>query len=98
MIKQHIESAWDVILAVFDGVWKLLDNGKIIRRISLFFALYLQYIVTIWAIEYAQTTVSGSLDVAAVIAAVMTPISGFVAAVFKFYKDSRNDPNDNRSG
>jgi hypothetical protein len=88
-IIYHVEGAWSVLHALLNGLWRRVDDSRIIRRMVLFFTLYLTWVAYEWA--FAIPVKDVSWDVGAVIGAVLTPISALQAAVFKFYSEARNN-------
>ena len=67
----------------------IMDEGNISRRFALYASVILTIYACIWCIEFASTTDKDSAWVAAIIAAVMTPLSGMTGALLKFYVNSK---------
>jgi hypothetical protein len=68
--------------------WLELYRGKVFRRISLIWMMWLTTTVYYWVFEYLNNAGDVSFDVAALVAAILSPISALQAAVFKFYSTS----------
>ena len=94
-LTEYIDNGWNIVHALMSGVWLQLQEGKIIRRMVLGIAAYLQYKAIVWAMVYATTLPAGTnvIDAAAMVAAILTPISGLFAAAIKFYSDGRKHDN-----
>lgn len=89
-----IDVGWEIIHALNRGLFKTLDDGKVNRRLVLWFSIYCQYEALKWSLLYANNTLltDGFTDfvgAAAVIAAILTPVSGLLGAAIKFYNDGR---------
>jgi uncharacterized oligopeptide transporter (OPT) family protein len=71
--------------------WDWVDTRNVIRRIIVIvtWAVTIDLIYRCWG--WAATTTKTGTDVAAVIAAFMTPLSILQGFVSKFYFDSRGD-------
>ncbi len=87
-LVEYFGCGFRVIGGITTGVADLLDDGKWNKKAILYVTLY----ITIWSLRWAfEYTISQSgspgIDTAAVIGAVMLPISGLQAAVVKFYLD-----------
>lgn len=72
---------------IIEEVVFLLDEAKITRRIGYFFTLWVTYFSVTECLEFAETaSLNGaSFDIAAIIAAIMVPVSGLQAAALKFH-------------
>ena len=92
-ITKLINHIWDSIHAVLSGFYLTLHRGKVIRRSVLYIALWLQYTALEWSMAFAamQPMEADMVGVAAIIAAVLTPVSGLLAAAIKFYNDARRN-------
>lgn len=68
------------------------ERGKLFKRITLVWMMWLSTEAYLWCFEYVEG-LSGDvkLDAAAIVAAILTPVSGLQAAVFKFYAQHRNE-------
>jgi len=69
--------------------WDFVDERLVIRRIFLFATGILTFQSYYWASAYANTTVSTTIDTAAVILAVTAPVTALQGFVFKWYTESR---------
>lgn len=84
------------ILAVCRLFFVLMDESKMFRRIAFTIALWLQVEATYWSFNFATTHgLDKGLEIAAIIGAVLTPLSAFVAATFKFYSETRSTVDNN---
>ena len=95
MVSNAINEVWDSIHAVMQGFWLQLERGKVVRRIMLGLAAYLQYETMVWAMNYISNLPAevDTVGAAALVAAVLTPASALFAAAIKFYGDTRkNEP------
>lgn len=81
----------DVVWAVVDphltAVYTHLDKGNWSKRIALYSSLGVSVYSVFWAFDYATASPREGSEIAAIIAAVMIPVNGLVAAVFKYYAD-----------
>lgn len=68
-----------------DDVIKFLKDGRVFSRFTLTVTLWMTWKAFQWAAEFASMSPKGGLELAAVIAAVLTPISALQAAVFHTY-------------
>lgn len=71
-----------------DSFWKHIDDGQVVRRIAFFGMMWLTYEVSIWVMAYVETIDKVGMEHAAVIGAVLGPISALQAAVIKFYAEN----------
>lgn len=80
---------------VVDNIAYALDNLKVSRRAGFFFTLWVTYFAITTCASIAIGAGGVSFDVAAVIAAIMAPVTGLQAAIVKFHhgghKDKSND-------
>lgn len=67
-----------------------VDSRAIVRRIAFFVMLGITIKTSLWTIEFAWYSSRPGMEIAAIIAAVWTPLSGLQAAVFAFYDKGRN--------
>lgn len=86
IVVEWINCAWSVIYAILNGFARTHDEGNWGRKTVSWVVLYVTLRSLEWSFEY---TISQSgkpgIETAAVIAAVMGPISLMQAAVIKFY-------------
>jgi hypothetical protein len=73
----------------------LFDKHYLIRRVVLLWGMALVTWATGVTVEWALGSVRPSLEIAAITAAIFTPVFGFISAIFKFYVDSRTSPPTN---
>jgi hypothetical protein len=90
-IIRHIDSFWLVVDAITRGFYDQLHKGSLIRRGLLGIAAYMQVYALLWCFEYATTSTHDPLAIAAVIGALLTPVSALFAAAIKFYNDARKN-------
>lgn len=69
-----------------------MDDGKVTRRVTLFWMLWLTTEVFRWAMVFAEKASSSSLEVAATLGAILTPLAGLHAAIFSFYRSAHYPP------
>ena len=69
-----------------------LDSRQVFHRFTLTLTLWVSYRSFIWAADYAEHTTRVGLEVAAIIAAVLTPITYLQKTVFEQYSTSRKGP------
>jgi TRAP-type C4-dicarboxylate transport system permease small subunit len=74
-----------------DMFWGWLDNRYIIRRVVLGITIWMTYISYTWSASFASSCDKPGLDIAAIIAAVLTPITALQAFIFKLYLDSKGE-------
>lgn len=69
---------------------EFLDNRSVFRRIAFIWMMWLTTHATLWCFEFAAVKAfPDGVQTAAVIAAVMAPVAGLQAAIFKWYSESR---------
>ena len=72
-----------------DHIFKFLDSGRVFSRFTLMVTLWMTWKAFQWAAEFASTWPAlegkSGLELAAVIAAVLAPISALQAAAFHTY-------------
>ena len=70
--------------------WDWIDKRFIIRRILVLVVLWLTIQTILWAMNFSETCVDRTgTDIAAIIAAILTPLSVLQGMVFKFYLESK---------
>lgn len=71
---------------------KFLDRYRVTRRITLGIAIWMTWVVSVWAMRFALDFVAAhattGMELAAIIAAVTTPVTAFGGYVFKTYSDN----------
>ena len=78
-----------VILRAVSAFHDWIDNRAVIRRIVLFFTLYMTWYGVHTAWQFAQVSKFDGLGTAAVIAAVLAPIAALQGFAFQNYTRSR---------
>jgi hypothetical protein len=86
-----------------DAVYEFMDRSRMFRRGGYVLCWFLVLKAAWWVAGYAEAALAqgaSGADTAMIIAAVLTPLSGLAAMVFKAYSDGRvNDgPNKSQSG
>lgn len=71
----------------------MLHEGHLIRRGVLFFVLYLTWTCYDYIFDLLQAGKPLDVNLAAVIAAILTPVSGLQGLAIKFYSDGRRQHN-----
>lgn len=69
-----------------------LEKLRITRRIGYFFTLYLTFYAFRWTTEFVYNALGTNLEaveIAAIIAAVLVPVTGLQTAVISFYHKDR---------
>lgn len=69
---------------------EFLNKYVVVRRVCLIASMVLTWVGFLWAMRYAEHSTLDGLNTAAVIGAILTPLSVFTGAVIKFYNDGRN--------
>lgn len=72
-----------------DKFWDWIDKRGIVRRIVLAIAIWMTWEVSQWAMLFVTGSSRPGIDLAAIIAAVTTPVTVFGGFVFKAYIESR---------
>lgn len=85
------EYIWTLLQVHFKNIWKILDEGRIIRRAVLFLTLYLTYLSINWSINFASSADKTASDIGLIIAAVNGPVAVLQGFVTKFYFEARSD-------
>lgn len=84
------------------AVYDFMDRSRIFRRGGYVLCWYLILKAAWWTAGYAEAALAAEVagvETAAVIAAVLTPLSGLAAMVFKAYSDGRvNDARRDDAG
>ena len=71
------------------AILDFIDNRAVVRRVAFFWAAWLFTDVVYWAETFADNHPEmDGLKMAAMLGAVVTPVAGTFAAVFKFYTNS----------
>jgi len=73
----------------FTTIQDWIDNRAVIRRVVLFFTLYMTYYGVATAWKFASASPFDGVGTAAVIAAVLAPIAALQGAAFQNYTGSR---------
>ena len=76
------------------AIYDFMDRSRIFRRGGYVLCWFLILKAAYWTAGYATAAMEASVsgvETAAVIAAVLTPLSGLAAMVFKAYSDGRVD-------
>lgn len=76
-------------MKIIERFWNWIDSRGVIRRVILGIAIWMTWQVSEWAMAFS-TNEEISINTAAVIAAVSSPIVAFGGYVFKAYLDSRD--------
>lgn len=83
-----------------DWLYHQFDNNLLYRRIIVFFAFVLTYLVTMWSFKYAHAALAAGvadLNIAAIIAAIQVPVTATLTFISKLYWDGRDSSNmDNK--
>ena len=81
-----------------EPLYDFLDRSRIFRRSGYVLCWFLILKAAYWTAGYAEMALHAEvtgMETAAVIAAILTPLSGLAAMVFKAYSDGRvNDEKD----
>lgn len=85
--RDNVLKKWEIIHAYVSGIWRIIDDSSLFRRFVLGTTMYL----TMHSIEWAMTIAEKipKTETAALIAAVMVPVTGLQAWALNFYKDAR---------
>ncbi len=76
---------------MLEKFYEFADRSRIFRRVVLYCGLGINIWAFHWAINYAvMTAAMPHMATAAIIAAILTPATGLLAAVFKFYNEGRS--------
>lgn len=67
-----------------------IDNRSVVRRLVLFFTLYMTWYGTHMAWQFAKVSTFDGVGTAAVIAAVLAPIAALQGFAFNTYASGRN--------
>lgn len=88
-MKPIIEWFWATIGLVLDGFFALLDKYAIGRRLTLYMTLYATADSYLWAKNFAATSSRSGIEVAAIIAAVLTTVTALQGWVFRLYNEAK---------
>lgn len=94
-MEYWIARFWVVVNGAFQGFWDLLCRGHVVRRAIVFFVLALTWESFSWAMDLALTKPI-TLELAGLIASVLTPLSGLQAITVKLYNDGRKHQKESR--
>ena len=78
-------------MKIIERFWNWIDSRGVIRRVILGIAIWMTWKVSEWAMSFAINE-EISVNTAAVIAAVTSPVVAFGGYVFKAYLDSGDTP------
>jgi hypothetical protein len=79
---------------IVEAIYSFLDRSRIFRRGGYVLCWFLVFKAAYWTGGYAMAALAGGvtgMETAAVIAAVLTPLSGLAAMVFKDYNNGRTN-------
>ena len=88
-ILRSIDFTWAAVYRNFHGLFRILNDGYIIRRIAFFWMIWLTTKAFLWAMSLAEVQKDVSWDHGVLIGAVLTPLSLLHAAIFKFYGETK---------
>lgn len=88
-IINGVHVVYSVVFTVLDGLWKILHDGMLVRRAVLFWTLYVYAYVLFKVMDWMFVVERSGTDIAAIVAAIMTPLSALTGAVFAFYNNSK---------
>lgn len=77
---------------MMNWLYDFMDRSRVFRRGGYVLCWFLILKAAYWTAGYATAALAAGVsgvDTAAVIAAVLTPLSGLAGMVFKFYNDGR---------
>ena len=80
-----------------EWLYKQFDSNLLYRRIIVFFAFVLTYLVTVWSFGYAHAALDqgvADMNVAAIIAAIQVPITAVMTFISKLYWGGRDAVNN----
>lgn len=77
-------------MTFLNSVMDFIDERAIVRRLAFFWMLWMTGNAFYWTIEFAWTSSRPGMEIAAILAAVWTPLTALQAAVFAFYDKGRN--------
>lgn len=95
-IIKVIDTFWLIIDAITRGFYDQLNKGHLIRRGILGIATYIQVYALFWCFEFASTSTHDPLAIAAIVGALITPVSALFAAAIKLYNDGRKSHRINK--
>lgn len=82
---------------MLEKLYEFADRSRIFRRLVLYCGLGINIYAFHWAMNYAvMTAAMPHMATAAIIAAILTPATGLLAAVFKFYSEGRSKENGDK--
>ena len=84
-----IDFVWDAAYRNFHGLFRILNDGYIVRRVAFFWMIWLTTKAFMWAMSLAEVQKDVSWDHGVLIGAVLTPLSLLHAAIFKFYGETK---------
>lgn len=74
------------------GFFRFCDRYHLTRRMALYVSLWITVDSYVWAKHYAETTATDSLQVPAIIGAVLAAVTALQGWVFKLYIEGRKAP------
>ena len=69
----------------------MMNKYRLVRVATLTTAVWMTWVVSRWAMGFANVTTMSGVDAAAVITAVQAPVTLFAGIVFRAYIASRRD-------
>lgn len=72
-----------------DEPFRWMDRNAITRRVAMFVTLWLTVDSYVWAKHFAETTTKDSLQVPAIIGAVLAAVTVLQGYVFKLYLENK---------
>ena len=98
-IKTVIDFFFDIVEMIMNRLFKIIDKGHLSRRAALWASIIITIQSAYWCmglVGHPPAAYTGG-DMAAIIAAVMAPLSALTAALMKFgeqYKDKKRATED----
>lgn len=89
-LKFSIRTFWEIVDEITKGFYDELHKGMWIRRIILFISVAVQVYALFWSFGFAMLG-GDLLGKAAIIGAIMTPVSALLGVAIKLYNDGRKN-------
>lgn len=74
---------------MLDTIDNMINKKMLIRRLALVFMFALTAYAYKWSFDFAMISPRSGIDIAAIFAALLTPLTTLQGFIFKFYNEAR---------
>lgn len=88
-MKTFFNWLWQLLDLSVGGFFRFVERHSISRSVTLWLSIYATADSYLWAKKFAEVSTRPGLEVAAIVAAVLTAVTGLQGWVFKLYIEGR---------